>query len=83
MEKLPKKTIVGAKIDFVTHSYMCDLTHSYVRHDLWVKRAVYLLPDIVGGRLVFVTHSCVWHGSFMCETWLISEEGTVLLGGYD
>ena len=43
---------------------MCDMTHSYVRHD-WFICVTWLI------HMCHVIHSYVWHDSFICVTWLI------------
>ena len=43
---------------------MCDMTHSYVRHDSFI-RVTWLM------HTCDMTHSYVWHDSFICVTWLI------------
>jgi len=44
--------------------HMCDMTHSYVRHDafVWVTRLIHMCD---------MTHSYVRHDAFICATWLI------------
>jgi len=44
--------------------HMCDMTHPYVWHDLFmcVTWLIYMSD---------MTHSFVWHDSFICVTWLI------------
>jgi len=43
---------------------MCDMTHSYVRHDSFIC-ATWLI------HMCDMTHSYVRHDSFICVTWLI------------
>ena len=43
---------------------MRDMTHSYVRHDSFI-RETWLI------HMCDMTHSCVWHDSFICVIWLI------------
>jgi len=51
---------------------MCDMAHSYVRHDSFI-RVTWLIPMCVTWliHLFDMTHSYVWHESFICVTWLI------------
>ena len=44
--------------------HMCDMTHSYVRHDSFIC-VTWLI------HMCDMTHSYVWHDSFICVTWLI------------
>jgi len=61
---------------------MCDMIHSYVRHDSF--SSCYYLEVIVHTCVTWLIHTCdmihwyvwhdlqsVWHDSFICETWLI------------
>jgi len=43
---------------------MCDMSHSYVRHDSFIS-----VTELI--HMCDMTHSYVWHNSFMCVTWLI------------
>jgi len=43
---------------------ICDITHSCVRHDAFI-RETWLI------HMCDMTHSYVWHDSFTCATWLI------------
>jgi len=47
---------------------MCDMTHSYMRHESFVC-ATWLM------YMCDMTHSHVWHDSFTCVTWLIHTCG--------
>jgi len=43
---------------------MCDMTHSYVRHDAFIC-VTWLV------HMCDMTHSYVWHDSLICNTWRI------------
>ena len=46
----------GIKVATVGLCFECDMTHSHVQHDAFIR---------------VMTHSYVWHDSFIYETWLI------------
>jgi len=44
--------------------HMCDMTHSYVRHDSFIC-VTWLI------HMCDMTRSYMWHVSFICATWLV------------
>ena len=57
----------------MTHSYMCDMTHSYMcdmTHQCYIVDLLLWLVCLWVTRHD-MTHSCVWHDSFVRVTWLI------------
>jgi len=74
----------GTEVVSVWSPVVCDVTHSYVRHDsficktwlvhMWDMTRSYVLsgvPEVVSVCICDVTNSCVRHDSFIRETWLI------------
>jgi len=63
----------------MTYSYMCDMTYSYVKRSTWTipMCATWLIifsrrvTALVLRRVPLMSHSYVWHDSFICVTWLI------------
>ena len=45
-------------------SHICDMTHSYIRHDsfIYVTRLIHICD---------MTHSYMWHDSYIYATWLV------------
>ena len=54
---------------------MCNMTHSYVWHSLficvtWLILTCDTTQSFVCLMMCDLTHGCVWHDSLMCVTWL-------------
>jgi len=87
--ELPLKTVSGLSAFLhLWHIHMCDITCpcEWVMSHIWMRHVTYMNDSLQTHEWVMshtwtpvhvcgVTHSYVWHDSFICVTWLIHVYG--------